>query len=285
MQRLLTLFAVMMLTVFSISDAEAKKLGSGKSFGKSYQTAPAQPPAAKTPDAANPAAAAAPGAAAAAGAKKGLLGGLLGGLLVGGLVAAMFGGAFEGIQLMDILILAALAFIAFKLFRRRATQVPQQAAYTGAAGSVPVPQPAPVAQREGFVIGGGGAARVPFNLPAGFDVARFVEGAREHYGTLQDAWNRNDLEKIREYVSPELFAHLSAERAALSGEQHTEVTELQAELVRAEQVPGRAELSVKFSGRYRDTVEGIEEPITDIWHLERDLTTADAPWIIVGIEA
>ncbi len=46
------------------------------------------------------------------------MGGILGGLLAGGLLAALFGsGAFEGIQFMDILIIAVLAFILFKIFR------------------------------------------------------------------------------------------------------------------------------------------------------------------------
>lgn len=285
MQRLLTLFAVLMLAIFSISDAEAKKFGGGKSFGKSYQTAPSQPAANAASNAANPAAAAT--GAAAAGAKKGMLGGILGGLLMGGLIASLFGGAFEGLQLMDILIMAGLGFVLFKLFKRKTAQAQPRMAYAGAAGPVtPESQPDFQTRQSAQPQGGGfGASQVPFNLPAGFDANRFLQGAREHYRALQDAWNKNDLSKIQEYVSPELYDALSAERAGLSTEQHTEVLFVDAELVRAEQLSGRAELSVKFSGQFRDTVEGVEEAITDIWHLERDLTTPNAPWLIVGIEA
>ena len=57
-----------------------------------------------------------------------------------------------------------------------------------------------------------------------------------------------------------------------------------AEIVRADQSFGIAALSLKFSGRYRDTVEGVEEDITDTWHLQRETTVDNAPWIIVGIE-
>lgn len=59
---------------------------------------------------------------------------------------------------------------------------------------------------------------------------------------------------------------------------------LDAELVRATHNANLAEVSVKYSGRYRDTVEGVEEDIKEIWHLERNLTQANAPWLIVGIE-
>jgi predicted lipid-binding transport protein (Tim44 family) len=68
------------------------------------------------------------------------------------------------------------------------------------------------------------------------------------------------------------------------GEQHTDVMFVDAELVRAEHNPNLAQISVQFKGRYRDTVEGIEEDIAEIWHLERDLRTTNAPWLIVGIE-
>ena len=57
-----------------------------------------------------------------------------------------------------------------------------------------------------------------------------------------------------------------------------------AEIVRADYDASKAQLGLQFSGRYRDTVEGVEEDITDIWHLERDLTTPNAPWLIVGIQ-
>ena len=89
----------------------------------------------------------------------------------------------------------------------------------------------------------------------------FLAGARDHYRTLQEAWNKNDLEKIREYVSPELFEHLKAERAELSGEQHTEVMYVDTQLVRADYGSDWAQVSVRFSGRYMDRQEQVEEDI------------------------
>ncbi|KOO09918.1 preprotein translocase subunit Tim44, partial [Vibrio xuii] len=99
---------------------------------------------------------------------------------------------------------------------------------------------------------------------------------REPYRTLQGAWNHNQLDTIEEYVSPSLFEDLKAERAKLDGEQHTDVMYVDAEIVRADYDASKAQLSLQFSGRYRDSVEGVEENIEDIWHLERDLTTPNA---------
>lgn len=291
MKNIWTIFAMIFVFALTTSPAEAKKFGGGKTFGSTRQTAPAQP--APRQDAASPAQNPAAGAAAANAGKKGMLGGLMGGLLAGGLIAALLGGAFEGIQFMDILIIGLLAFVLFKLLRRRpvAAGPASQPAYNAPA---PMPQSdqrnafdsVPPARDTLYGNGGGfSASSVPFNLPDGFNLPAFIAGAREHYRTLQEAWNESDMDEIQDYVTPSLFNDLKAERATLPGKQHTEVLFVDAELVRADFDGEQAQVSVKFTGRYRDTVEGIEEPITDIWHLERDLNRPDAPWYIAGIES
>lgn len=296
MKRFFTLFALMFVMVVSAPHAEAKKFGGGKSFGKSFKTAPApksQPTNTNTINKQND-----PAAAAKSSSKKGLMGGLLGGLLAGGLIAAMFGGAFEGFQMMDFLIIALLAFVLFKIFKslmaakNGSINRPNQQAYAG--NQSPQNNKGYYHEQSQFresaatsTAGGFGAVNndVPFNFPPNFDMSAFVNGAREHYRTLQGAWNHNELETIQEYVTPELYNDLSEERRKLDGQQHTEVMYVDAEIVRADYDGKRAQLSLQFSGRYCDRQEGIEEDITDIWHLERDMTLPNAPWLIVGIQA
>ena len=289
MKALWALVVILFTFTMTMDEAHAKRMGGGKSFGRSYQTAPA--PSRNTADApAQKQQAAAPGRTAN---KGGLMGGLLGGLLVGGLFAALFaGGAFEGLQLMDILIIAALAFILFKVIKglRQGPAVARtpapQPAYAGAGQGA---SPAPVfgARREmpQAATASSASHAVPFNLPLGFDTPAFIEGAKEHYRVLQDAWNRNDLAKIQEYMTPELYADLKAERASLTTDPHTEVLSVDAELVRADQQFGKAEVSLRFSGRCRDAAEGTEEAFVDIWHLERDYTRDEAPWFITGMQS
>lgn len=293
MKTLWALVAILFTFTLVVDEAEARRMGGGKSFGRSYQTAPA--PSRSTADA--PARKQDMAGKQAPGAGRGMMGGLLGGLLVGGLFAALFaGGAFEGLQMMDILIIAALAFVIFKVIRgMRQGPAPArgpQPAYAGAGQQTPSqpssPPPVFGASREAPAdapVSSAAAHAVPFNLPLGFDTPAFLEGAKDHYRILQDAWNKNDLPKIQEYVTPELYADLQAERAALPAEQHTEVLSVSAELVRADQQFGNAEVSIRFVGRYRDTVEGVEEDFVDIWHLERDYSKDDAPWFITGIQS
>ena len=142
----------------------------------------------------------------------------------------------------------------------------------------------PLSESEPLTGGFSQPGDVPYNLPPNFDMNGFLQGAREHYRTLQQAWNVNNLDTVQDYVSPELFNALKQERATLTGDQHTEVMYVDAELVRADYDNRQAQVSIRFNGRYCDRQEGTEEDINDLWHLERDLTVADAPWYIVGIE-
>ncbi|SEG67315.1 Tim44 domain-containing protein [Vibrio hangzhouensis] len=294
MKRLFSFVALLVLAVAVNPVAEAKKFGGGKSFGKSFKTAPAPKQQQQNTNTISR-----QDQTKAGSTKKGLMGGLLGGLLAGGLLAAFFGGAFEGINFMDILILGLIAFVIFKFMRgmlgAKQGSMNQQRQQPAFGGNNPrsqfdqqqsnfqsFEQPQPGATAGGF--GSAGHSDVPHNYPPGFDQAAFVNGAREHYRILQGAWNHNELHTIEEYVSPSLLQDLITERAKLEGEQHTDVMYVDAEIVRADYDANKAQLSLQFSGRYRDAIENIEEDIEDIWHLERDLTVANAPWLIVGIQ-
>ncbi|MGF1716456.1 TIM44-like domain-containing protein [Photobacterium chitinilyticum] len=290
MKRFFTVFALILTVSFMTPHAEAKKFGGGKSFGKSFKTAPVKK---QQPQQTDTLKQQKPGAnQAGKSSKKGLMGGLLGGLLAGGLLAAFFGGAFEGIQFMDILIFGLIAFVVFKLFKTmrgtKRTPMGHREAYAGNSPQHKQHRQAASDANTGFSQQSGSASTdsdVPFNLPPGFNMNAFLNGSRDHYRIIQGAWNHNELDKIREYVSPALLNDLAAERAKLDGEQHTEVMYVDAELVRADYDSSTAQLSIKFSGRYKDRNEGVEEDITDVWHLERDLRTPNAPWLIVGIQA
>ncbi len=290
MKRLFSLIALVMLSVTASPMVEAKKFGGGKSFGKSFKTAPAPKQKTQNTSTLNKDTSK---SAQTAGKKGGLMGGLLGGLLAGGLLAAFFGGAFEGIQFLDILIMGLIAYFAFKFLRgmlgaKQASMNPNQhqPAFGGMNRNVHE-QPNVHNFEQPQATGGFGAnaaSEVPHNYPPGFEQSAFISGAREHYRIIQGAWNHNQLDTIEEYVSPSLLADLLAERAKLEGDQHTDVMYVDAEIVRADYGADKAQLSLQFSGRYRDAAEGIEDNIEDIWHLERDLSVPNAPWLIVGIQ-
>lgn len=275
MKNIIVIFSLLALLCTASFDAHArKKFGSSKrgTTPATQQTTQKQKadttaPAAKTKSS-----------------KKGIMAGVLGGLLAGGLIAAMLGDNFEGMQLLEIILLAGVAFILFKLITgfMRARHSPQLAA-THATGHSAFKQAATEQPTSsGFTQQSAHTEQVPFNLPPNFDVNGFLQGARSHYHTMQTAWNNADYATMAEYLSPSLAQEFKTEREAIE-RVATEVMFIDAELVRAETTANSWQVSVQFKGKYRDLDDKKEEPILEIWHLER-ATTSDAPWLIVGVE-
>ncbi|RNF52117.1 Tim44 domain-containing protein [Marinomonas hwangdonensis] len=282
-----SVYAILMAFVLAIgagaysADVHAKKLGGGKSFGKSFSVAkPKAAPATPT------------STAAAAGTKKpgllgGLGGGLLGGLLAGGIFAALLGsGAFDGISFGDILLFALIGFLVYKFFiapkRRAAAEAAQQAGTNGMFREMPEStrdsvQPSPMAGMSGF------GATPDIQLPPGFNEQAFVAEAKNHYITLQKAWDENNFDEILDYVSPELYNLLVAERAQYGNDKaRTEVVSLMVDLVRGEFIGSTASISLQFSGWIKEGDETSET--NEIWHLEKNMSDAKANWTIVGIQ-
>jgi predicted lipid-binding transport protein (Tim44 family) len=263
------------------ADVHAKKLGGGKSFGKSFSVSkPKAAPASATNS-----------TAAAAGAKKpgflgGLGGGLLGGLLAGGIFAALLGsGAFDGISFGDILLFAVIGFLIYKFFiapKRRAAAAAQQAGTNGMFREMPEStrdsvQPSPMAGMSGF------GAKQEIQLPPGFNEQAFVAEAKNHYITLQKAWDDNNFNEILDYVSPELYNLLVEERAKHGDNKpRTEVISLMVDLVRGEFIGSTASISLQFSGWIKEGDETSET--SEIWHLEKNMADANGNWTIVGIQ-
>ena len=278
MKNIIVIFSLLALLCTASFDAHArKKFGSSKrgQTPATQQTAQKQKADTTTPTA----------APKATSNKKGIMAGVLGGLLAGGLIAAMLGDDFEGFQLLEMILLAGGLFILFKLVTGflRANRAPQLAsASTSAQQNIfkqaPIEQPT----STGFASSAPQDESVPFNLPPNFDVNGFLQGARSHYHTLQTAWNNADYTTMAEYLSPELVAEFKAEREAIQSVE-TEVMFIDAELVRADTNAQSWQVSVRFKGKYRDLGDKKEEPILEIWHLER-LISDDAPWLIVGVE-
>lgn len=290
MKSIITLFTAFFLMFALVGQAEAKRFGGG-GFGKTFKTSPfasKKTAPAKKEQQQQP-----------AGQKKsGMMGGLMGGLLAGGIFAALLGsGAFEDIQVMDMIIIALLAFFALKLFKGfMSSRQPAHPRVAGDGGNqhshhFERPRDADAGQTSSgeeetkIQSTAFNQDEVPFNLPAGFDQQGFIEGSLSHYRTVQESWNKGELDVIKEYVSPELFAALAQQRNKLTQSPKTEVVDLNAEIVRADQAGDSAEISILFRGVCKDELEKTQEGIFDIWHLQRDLNTENADWVIVGIEA
>jgi predicted lipid-binding transport protein (Tim44 family) len=289
----MAVFAVFMGSLVVAADAEAKRFGGGKSFGRSapafskkappQQAAPQQPGQGAQQLGRNQA------GARTSGASRWL--GPLAGLAAGGLLASLFfGDGFEGFQIMDFLIIGALIFGGLMLFRALRARAAGPGARPLPAGAGPTgPAPGPVAGFETPEIGSGlgGAASGPntHDRPAWFDEAQFLQGAKTHFIRLQAAWDKGDMKDIREYTTPELFAELTMERQSYQGEQQfTEVVSLDAELFDLVTEEDKIVATVRYSGTIREEKAGEARPFGEIWYIERALNEPQANWYVAGIQ-
>lgn len=303
MKKAVALMAVVLTLGMTVAlDAEARRLGGAKSLGMQRQnvTAPATPPAATTgtPSAATaaaPTAAAAPAAgAAAAGAKRSWMGpvaGLAAGLGIAALASHFgFGEALANMLTVALLAMAVLMVVGFIMRKRLQGQAPAMAG-AGALRSAQPPAFGQQPQAGGSLIGarlGGGSFAAPAagtgHIPAGFDVAAFERNARDQFLALQAANDARDLQRLRDYLTPELFEAVR-EEVQLRGDvpQATEVFGLQAQVLDVAEEAERYVVSVRFTGSVREQAGAVPEDLDEVWHLTKP-RAGFGGWVVAGIQ-
>ncbi len=257
-------------------DAEAKRMGGGKNIGTQRQINQQQ--AAPNPQHSPTGT---PAAAPSTGSKWG---GALAGLAAGGLLAALFmGGAFENINMMDILTLVLLigaVFFLVRMLRKPRTQESSPLQYSGVNTHTDrFDTPPEVASSSAA-----GTAYRP-SIPADFQVEPFIRNAKASFIRLQAANDAGDLDQIRDFTTPEMFNEISAEIKERGGaSQKTEVMFIDAHLLEVETTSDAAIASVRFTGQLRDVPDGEPESFDEIWHVQKDLKDPDATWLLTGIQ-
>lgn len=268
MQRVFSLLAIFFIaiSVTMISfDADARRFGGGRSFGKapshaSRQIAPNNKPATKPAAAPN----------------KGWMG-PLGGLIAGGLLASLLmGGGFSGINFFDIIILALLAFFAIRFIRNKL----QPQANLGSQHSF---QEHGHLTKTMFDAPQNSVASSIINAPAWFNETAFINVAREHFMALQGHWDLNEMDKIAEYVTPEMLVFLKQERAnAGEGFQSTYIDNLNVMLEGVDNNPDKTIATLTFTGIAKTSRFDEGEAFNESWRMERE-HGENKPWLIAGI--
>ena len=287
MKRFLSIAMALCIGLTMSLDANAKRFGGGKSSGAAptHQTSQMAPSAGATGGAAATAGAAgAAGAAAKAGGASRWLGPLAG-IAAGGLLASMFmGGGFQGMQIFDILIMAVIAFLIFRFIAARRRKQQEHLAPAGAPMQREVFEQKPAAM--GSIFGGSAApvaARPVINAPAWFNEESFLAAARNHFQTLQQHWDANEIDKIAEFVTPQMLQFLKKERAELGeGFQSTYIDDLNVQLEGVDDRADRTIATLTFSGVSKTSRFDQGEVFSESWNMERP-QGENQPWLVAGI--
>jgi predicted lipid-binding transport protein (Tim44 family) len=111
-----------------------------------------------------------------------------------------------------------------------------------------------------------------------------VRNAKIYFIRLQAAWDKADINDIREFTTPEMFAELRMqiqERGASPN--NTDTVTLNAELMGIETHENDYLASVKFSGMIKEADNAPAEPFTEVWNLSKP-TSGQGGWVLAGIQ-
>lgn len=252
-----------------IEAAQAARLGGGRSLGAQRQMS--APPRQATPPTQQQQPAAAPQPAGSRWLAP--LAGLAAGLGLGWLFAQAGFGAAMGALLLALLVAAAV-FALGRLGSRRAAQARplQYAGPANAMASAELPSHnsayAPVRRS---------------NVPADFDIEKFLAEAERNFLRLQEANDRCDRGLIREVTTEEMSKALEADLVERAQAQQTDVVTLNATLLELATEDRMHWASVRFSGSIREKAQAAAVPFGEIWHLQKP-ADGSSGWLLAGIQ-
>ena len=297
MKKLALGFALTLVcAIFVATDADARRLGGARSIGtqRSITNAPPAATPAKPAQAQQMQQSSAPAAAqpAASGMSRWMP--LLGGLALGGALGWLMGANGMGGLMVGILLAALLAYAAMfvvRMLMQKRGEAPQRMQYaaTGSQGPLPAmmgnetvvaPPPSQSAGFDAPAVPRGVAA----DVPAGFDVAGFLRGAKLNYMKLQIANDQGNLEELREFTSDALFEELKKDILARgSQKQRTDVLALNADLLEVVTEGDQHWASVRFSGTAREAPGEAPSGFEEVWNLAKPVSGAQG-WQLAGIQ-
>ena len=316
----LSLVALTVAMVFTGADAEAKRMGGGKSVGKQSSNVTQREAA---PAAAKPAApAAAPAAAAPKRPWGAMLGGLAAGLGLAWLASSL--GFGEGMAQFMTFALAALAIMLvvgfvlryLKSRREGAGQASESPFAFQGAGASPAPGYSPAnvgndasarpwerastafeaspaangtSAQGGSMIGSALLGAQTWGVPSGFDSEGFLAACKTNFVTLQGAWDRSDISALREMMTDEMLDQIKtqlAERESHTGGtvNKTDVLRLDAQLLGIEETTEVYLASVEFSGMIREDESAGPSPFREVWNMSKPRHGAGG-WLVAGVQA
>ena len=304
--------------VLSSTDALAKRMGGGKSFGKQSNqvtqrdaTPPANNAAPASP-AAQPGAVNRPANAAPASRPWGaMLGGLAAGLGLAWLASSL--GFGEGFGQVLMLLLAGVAiWLVVRMVMRSRQSNSGGMAYQGATaaqaprnynsnnvGNDASARPwetnqtpfsaAPAGASGGSMIGSALGGQQTWGVPAGFDVDGFIAASKTNFMTLQAAWDRGDISSLRSMMTDEMLAEIKTQLAdreqASAGQPNvTEILALDARLLGIEELDDMYMASVEYNGLSREDTAAGPSPFREVWNITRP-KNGPGGWLVAGVQA
>lgn len=291
---------VSVLALVQPGDADARRIGGGRSLGAQRSIAPAPAPSTAAPStgaASNPVMPAPSGVAparpvtpAAAAPASGLsrwlgpIAGIAAGLGLAALFAKLgLSGGF-GSLLLILLGVGAVALIARALIARGMGASSAPARYSPQPANGPLEHVEPTVKR--FEPAWGGTTPTTTagrRLPPGFEPAPFLAEAKRQFNRLQAAYDRGDRSLLTDVLTPDMIEEISRDIGGRGPHIATEVVSLDADLLDVATEGDQHWASVRFKGLTREDGKPTPEPFDEVWNLVKPVDGASG-WRLAGIQ-
>jgi hypothetical protein len=303
--------------LFAGMNAEAARLGGGKSMGKQSGNVTQREAAPSAPSQGVGNAAPRPAPVAAPAAPRRPWGAMLGGLAAGLGLAWLAHSMGMGEGFGQILMFALLAFGVMMLigaFMRRRQAAASPFAFQG-AGAMGGAEPRPYRPENvgndasarpweqnatpfdstpaaggasGSMIGSALLGSQTWGVPAGFDSDGFIRAAKANFITLQAAWDKSDISSLRAMMTDGMLLEIKTqlgERESHTGTQpnHTEVLALEARLLGIEEMADEYMASVEYTGMIREDAAAAPSPFREVWNMTKG--RSGGGWLVAGVQA
>jgi predicted lipid-binding transport protein (Tim44 family) len=201
------------------------------------------------------------------------------------------------LQVLELIIFAVLAGVVlyqlYAVLGRRVGRQPEDAPPATVAPPTPA-QAAPRDLGEEAAAGLTGLAALRARDPS-FDIARFLDGARQAYALVVRAFGEGDRDTLRNLLSSEVMNSFETAIAAREAEGRSETIEFpnppRADLEKTEVDGDLAKLTVRFLAEFRSRSKGPEGEAVDdkrtaeLWTFQRNLKSRDPNWTLIHVDA
>ena len=147
----------------------------------------------------------------------------------------------------------------------------------------------PQGSGSGSMIGSGLTGSQSWGVPAGFDAEGFLKACKANFLTLQDAWDKADINNLRAMMTDEMLGEIKTQLAEReshtgAGTNKTDVQMLDAKLLGIEELADVYMASVEFSGMIREDLSSGASPFREVWNMTKP-RNGTGGWLVAGVQA
>ena len=124
------------------------------------------------------------------------------------------------------------------------------------------------------------------DLDKNFSFHNFIQGAKEAFKIIVEAFNNKKVEEIKHLVSTEVYDNFQKAIDDKDNYETFNISSVKASILNIKVIKNYANIKVKFLSNQKVTlnnkIENLED-IKDIWTFEKDMTTNSLVWKLVEV--